>query len=100
ELAGEQRADGGLAGAHEACESEDGETRNGHRWIGGSLTGASFPQGLKPTLQRLNTWGLKPPPPEEWEVEASRASGCELYHCSKRGRPWRGRRRQCRRGPW
>ena len=71
ELAGKQSSDGGLAGAHETGETQDLEA------------------GLRPAHRSRSCHAIA-------ARKVNRASRCELYHCRRRVRPWRGRRRRSR----
>src|SRR5260370_19337665 len=85
QLAGEQRADGGLAGAHEA-----GQAKHLHSRLWWSR------RKLRHLYSLLEQAGPNPRPP----ATITRASRCELYHCRRRAPPWPGRCRRCRTSPW
>src|SRR6266851_1439787 len=75
ELASEERANGGLAGTHETGKAENRDAK------------------LLPAQRRCSGHAIA-------ARKTSRASECELYHCRRRVRLWRGPVRRCRRGPW
>src|SRR5437899_858224 len=75
ELPGQERTDGGLAGAHETSKAQNRDA------------------GWKSARKRRSGHARE-------ARKASRAVECELYHCRRRVRLSLGRRQNERRGPW
>src|SRR5216684_5187636 len=75
ELPCEERANGGFAGTHKAGKAQNWDA------------------GLRPAQRRCSCHAMV-------ARKTSRASECELYHCRKRVRLWRGPVQRCRTGPW